>query len=79
MKYFNTAHVVDLTMLHLTAFTRLHASSHAEGELTESVKGGQTLRMRPSTSKEGEGNYSHWKLVNYASPEFHHTIMRGNR
>ena len=28
------------------------------------------LRKRPSTSKEVEGDYSHWKLVNYASPEF---------
>ena len=27
------------------------------------------LRKRQSTSKE-EGDYSHWKLINYASPEF---------
>ena len=67
---FNTAHVVDLTMLHLTAFIWLHASSHADGELTESVKGGRMLRKRLSTSKEGEGDYSHWKVVNYASPQF---------
>ena len=48
----------------------MHASFHADVELTESVKGDRTLRKRPSTSKEGEGDYSHWKLVNYASPEF---------